>query len=155
MSRQTERKNNSTPFIGICFEAGGKEFNIQCIADTGSSKGIMSSKISDSYGLELDTSRKIKLFNANGKMMKVIGVTKAKCYPQIMNGRKNTGKGKCVETEFIVSSDVKANILLSCNELKLMGIIPEDFPKVNTEEESMRICHCNKKLIKGEDENID
>ena len=69
INHQTERNNNSTPFIGICFEAGGKEFNVQCIADTGSSKSIMSSKISDSYSLNLDTSRKIKLFNANGKMM--------------------------------------------------------------------------------------
>ena len=47
--RETEGERKLLPFIDICFETGGKEFNIQSIADTGSSRGIMSSEISEYY----------------------------------------------------------------------------------------------------------
>ena len=40
-----------------------------------------------------------------------------------------------LETEFIVSSDLKADILLSCTDLKRMGVISENFPNVTIEEE--------------------
>ena len=108
---------------------------MECIADTGSSKPIMSSRISNSNNLKVDASRNIKLFNANGKRMLVDGITTAKCYPKLINGKINILKRKCIETEFIVSSDVKADILLSCTELKRIGVIPENFPDVTMEEE--------------------
>ena len=82
----------------------------------------------------------------------VDGVTTAKCYPKLINGRINTSRRKCIETEFIVSSDVKADILLSCTELKTMGVIPEDFPNVSMEErcnlpeDSMESCPDDKKI---------
>ena len=60
----------------------------------GSSKAIMSTKISNSNNLNVDASKKIRFFNANGKRMMVDGVTTAKCYPKLINGRINTSRRK-------------------------------------------------------------
>ena len=95
----------------------------------------MSSRISNSSNLRVDASRNIKMFNANGKRMLVNGITNMKCYPKLINGKINILKRKCIATEFIVSLDVKADILLSCTELKKIGVIPENFPNVTMEEE--------------------
>ena len=85
--------------------------------------------------------------------MRVSGVTKTKCYPKIIDGKENTENIKCVETEFIVSPDVRAKILLSCHELKTMGILVKDFPTAKTIEGKTETCHCNKKLTGKHKEN--
>ena len=110
--------SKSAPFIEICFNAEGKKFKVNCVADTGSSKAIMSTRISNSNNLTVDTNRNIRLFNANGKRMLAEGVATMKCYPKLINGKINRLQRKCNKTEFIVSSDLKSDILLSCTDLK-------------------------------------
>ena len=95
----------------------------------------MSTRISNSNNLTVDKKRKIRLFNANGKRMQVEGVAKMKSYPRMINGKLNRLKRKCIDTEFIVSSDLKSDVLLSCTDLKRMGVIPESFPNITLDEE--------------------
>ena len=128
--------NKNAPYIEICFNEQGKRFKVDSIADTGSSKAIMSTRIANSNNVTIDNKRKIRLFNANGKQMKVEGIAKMKCYPRIINGKLNRSKRKCIDTEFIVSSDLKSDVLLSCSDLKRMGVIPESFPNITIPEES-------------------
>ena len=133
-AHQMKETSKSAPFIEICFNAEGKRFQVNCVADTGSSKGIMSTRISNSNNLTVDKNRIIRLFNANGKRMIVEGVATMKCYPKLINGKINKLQRKSIKTEFIVSSDLKSDILLSCTDLKRMGVIPEDFPNVTVRE---------------------
>ena len=114
--------SKTAPYIEICFNEQGKKFKVDCIADTGSSKAIMSTRISNSNNLTVDTKRKIRLFNANGKRMQVEGIVKMKCHPRMINGKLNRLKRKCIDTEFIVSSDLKSDVLLSCTDLKRQEI---------------------------------
>ena len=67
--------------------------------------------------------------------MQVEGIVKMKCHPRMINGKLNRLKRKCIDTEFIVSSDLKSDVLLSCTDLKRMGVIPENFPNITLTEE--------------------
>ena len=139
-AHQMKETSKTAPFIQICFNAEGRKFQVDCVADTGSSKGIMSTRISNYNNLTVDKKRVIRLFNANGKRMTVEGVVTVKCYPKLINGKINKLQRKCIKTEFIVSSDLKSDILLSCTDLKKMGVIPEDFPNVTIKDDPEDSC---------------
>ena len=106
------------------------KMDYSCVADTGSSKGVMAENLYEKHNFAIDTSRKIKLFNANGKPMRVTGIAYCTTYPKKINQRKNKNKRKAIQTEFIVSPDIRDEVLLSCTDLKRMGSISWKFPEV-------------------------
>ena len=119
----------------MCFLGNGRKFEINSIADTGSSKGIINAKIVKENNLKVEKGRRIKLLNANGKKMAVDGIVKLKCFPKFINKKYNQEELRSIDTEFIVSPDLKSRLLLSCDNLKEMGSISKDFANVEVDEE--------------------
>ena len=102
--------------------------------------------------LPIDTSRNIKLFNANGKEMRVTGITYCSTYPKMINQRKNKNRKKTIQTEFIVSPDIHNEVLLSCTDLKRMGSISWRFPDVEIDESEGK--HSSRKIESKEDNGL-
>ena len=147
------KKQAETPYLNIGFIQNGEpKMDFNCVADTGSSKAIMAKNLWKKNNFTIDTSRNIKLFNANGKEMRVTGITYCSTYPKMINQRKNKNRKKTIQTEFIVSPDIHNEVLLSCTDLKRMGSISWRFPDVEIDESEGK--HSSRKIESKEDNGL-
>ena len=86
--------------------------------DTGCTRTIINSRITERHGLKYQPGEKISLVAANGERMKVKGTIRVKV----------EGNGIEADLHALVSAAVQDDMLLSCQDLITLKAIPEGFP---------------------------
>jgi hypothetical protein len=106
-----------------------------CVPDTGSTQTIISERMAQHANLNVNNAN-IRLLNASGANMNVIGETKV-----TINNDKYS-----IDTIAIVARDVSHNVLVSWHDLQRLGVIPASFPACAT---ASRMT-CLKEVMMGE-----
>ena len=131
VTRERTRATKSSPEIACDIGThclGEDQFKVTftnpCLADTGSTRGLISKFIADKHGIEiLGRGKEYDLTNANGGKMEVTGSAVIWVKPSARQGDKWT------RVSALVTPDLADNeIYLSETDLKNMGIIPSSFP---------------------------
>ena len=110
-----------------------------CVPDTGSTQTIISERLAQHANLAVENVN-IKLVNASGENMNVVGETKV----TFSNDRYSIG------TVAIVARDVNHNVLVSWHDLQRLGVIPASFPACATTSRMK----CLRELILGEFKDV-
>ena len=98
-------------------------FTFNAIPDTGASKTILSHDLILKHGIPVNTGHSVQLFACNNNEMKCNGMANVKL----------EFKNVATPVEAIVTSDIKDDILISCQDLIRMNVIPKTF---------MQLQHC-------------
>ena len=135
VTREYSRATRPSPEIqcdiGCEYRPRNKEYRIDfsrpCLADTGSTRALISKFLADKYGIEVTgQDEEYDLTNANGGRMEVTGRAELWIAPSANRGTDRT------KVSALVTPDLgKEEIYLSETDLKNMKIIPECFPFCN------------------------
>lgn len=107
------------------------DFNNDCLADTGSTRGLISLTLADEMGVEIvDRDVKYNLTNASGGKLQVAGRARLWVRPTTKNGRPNIAGPRTLVTALVTPDIGPREIYLSETDLKEMGIIPKSFPQL-------------------------
>jgi hypothetical protein len=114
----------------LSFDQGESRFDYGSVPDTGSSLGVMAYNIAKKYNIKYDSEVEVNLKNASGKYMDVAGLATVWSKPKYINGRLNKHNRRRIQSKYVVTRDMYNEILVSREDLKRFGVIPQCFPKV-------------------------
>merc|ERR1712015_460743 len=114
----------------LSFDQGESKFDYGSVPDTGSSLGVMAYNIAKRYNIGYDSEVEVNLKNASGKYMDVAGLATVWSKPKYINGRLNKHNRRRIQSKYVVTRDMYNEILVSREDLKRFGVIPQCFPKV-------------------------
>ena len=106
-------RRGEDPRINLSFQHSNGEFMFEAVADTGTTKTIISRDVAKKYDIKM-YSTTTKLRNASDEPMRCKGRA-----PNRING---------IPTVALISSSLKGYILLSLKDMRKLGIVAEDFP---------------------------
>ena len=95
------------------------QFNFYAFPDSGADTSLISSDLIKSHGIKYDKSKKPIVINASCKRMNVIGTTKL----NVKYGSIST------QINIIVTTDMKDEILIDRETLKVLHVLHKDYPK--------------------------
>jgi hypothetical protein len=114
----------------LTFEQGNFSFDYGSVPDTGSSLGVMAFNVAKRNKIRYDTEVKVNLRNASGKYMDVVGLATVWSKPKYINGKLNKHDRRRIQSKYVVTRDMHNEILVSREDLKRFGVIPDCFPRV-------------------------
>merc|ERR1712015_202663 len=114
----------------LTFDQGSSIFDYGSVPDTGSTLGVMAFNIAKKNKIKYDTEVEVNLRNASGKYMDVVGLATIWSKPKYINGKLNKYDKRRIQSKYVVTRDMHDEILVSRDDLKRFGVIPECFPKV-------------------------
>jgi hypothetical protein len=114
----------------LTFEQGDSSFDFGSVPDTGSSLGVMAFNVARKNRIHYDKDVKVNLRNASGKYMNVMGLATIMSKPKYINGRLNKHNKKRIRSKYVITKDMQDEVLVSREDLKRFGVIPECFPRV-------------------------
>ena len=114
----------------LTFDQGESNFDYGSVPDTGSSLGVMAYNIAKKNNIKYDSEVEVNLKNASGKYMDVAGLATVWSRPKYINGRLNKHNKRRIQSKYVVTRDMYNEILVSREDLKRFGVIPQCFPKV-------------------------
>ena len=106
-------RRGGDPRINLSFQHSNGQFMFVAVADTGTTKTIISRDVAKKYDIKM-YSTTTKLRNVSNEPMRCEGRA-----PIRING---------IPTMALISSSLKGDILLSLKDMRKLGIIAEDFP---------------------------
>ncbi len=118
-----------TPRLRLSIKpATGSAFAFDCLPDTGATRSIMAADVADKYNVTpLRDGRNINLTAANGQPLIIIGKTDAV-----------VEQGEVSENiEFLITTSIKKEVIISWADLKSLGAIDESFPQLKTKEDTV------------------
>ena len=111
-----------TPTLDLAFSVpNGPTFSYPVLPDTGATRTVMAYNVARQVGISIDTSRKERLYAANGVLMDCSGFV-------ILEASIH---GNTVPIDVLISTDISNEILLSWHDLIALGVVPAGFPLVN------------------------
>lgn len=123
MVRETAKPHAPTVKLPILFTTTkGFSFDYDCVCDTGATRTLMSYDIVKDLDLGdlINRDAAVNMINASGDQMECMGLL-----PLEMTSAVH---GRVAKVDVVITQSMKSEVLLSCQDLMTLGVIPQSFP---------------------------